>query len=61
MNKLIFMTYTLDSIAGPKYVAHQLIPCGLSLILFQSHNVAWLCVEECKMFCICCLNVAPGW
>ena len=37
-------------------MACQLIPYGLSLILLQSQNVAWLSVEEYKMFCISCLK-----
>jgi len=33
-------------------VARQLIPYGLSLILLQLQNVAWLSVEEYNLFCI---------
>ena len=33
-------------------MARQLIPYGLSLILLQSQNVAWLSVEEFNLFCI---------
>ena len=33
-------------------MAHQLLPYGLSLILLQSQNVAWLSVEEFNFFCI---------
>jgi len=38
-------------------VARQLIPYCLSLVLLQSQNVAWLSVEEFKMFCIICFKV----
>jgi len=41
-------------------VAGQLIPYCLSLMLLQSQNVAWLSVEEFKMFCISCLKAQKG-
>jgi len=41
-------------------VARQLIPYGLSLILLQSENVAWLNVEEFTLFCISFLTVQKG-
>jgi hypothetical protein len=41
-------------------VARQLIPYGLTLILLQSQNVAWLSVEEFKTFFINCLKAVEG-
>jgi len=41
-------------------VTRQLVPCGLSLTLLQSQNVAWLSVEGYKMFCISCLKAVEG-
>ena len=45
-------------------MARQLIPYGLSLILLQSQNVAWLSVEEFNLICISYLkaqNVLLHW
>ena len=41
-------------------MARQLIPFGLSLILFQSQNVVWLSVEEFNLFCISYLKAQKG-